>query len=376
MNFRARLEAFDRLQQRHRWLAVPFAVIKKFSDDQAGSLAALIAYYGFFSIFPLLLVFVTVLGYVLHGDPSLQASASNGVLKQFPIISNDISLHALHGSAVSLIIGILGSLWGGLGVTNASQNAFNKVWAVPHKERPNFIQTRLRGLGVLGLLGVLFIVSSGASGLVAGGVGGGAAAVVGGVVFSLVVNVFLFLAAFRLLTAAEVKTRSLMQGVLLAAVLWEILQVGGGLYVNHVLRHADATYGVFGTVIGLLSWLYLGAQVTLYAAEINVVLSRRLWPRSLFNDPSTAGDEKTLTAIAKVEERIEGEQVDVRFGIPAENPSAIPAENPSSIPTQNSSDTPAPSPFAVPAQNSFGLPSPSPSPVPAQRPVGIPHEKR
>jgi YihY family inner membrane protein len=315
MNFRARLEAFDRYQQGHRGLAVPFAVIKKFSDDQAGSLAALIAYYGFFSLFPLLLVLVTVLAYVLHGDPGLQNSVKNGVLGQFPIVGPTIqkNITALHGNVSSLIIGIAGALWGGLGVTNASQNAFNKVWAVPLKERPNFIHTRLRGLGVLVLLGLLFIVSSGASGLVTGGLGG-PWAVVGGIAFSLLVNVLLFLSAFRLLTAAEVKTECLMQGVLVAAVLWEILQVVGGFYVGHVLRHANATYGVFGTVIGLLSWLYLGAQATLYAAEINVVRARRLWPRSIFNSPSTIGDEETLTAIAKVEERIEGEEINVTFG--------------------------------------------------------------
>jgi inner membrane protein YhjD len=299
---------------------MPFAVIRKFSDDQAGSLAALIAYYGFFSLFPLLLVFVTVLAYVLHGDPSLQNSVKSGVLGQFPIIGADISknIQTLHGNATSLIIGLAGALWGGLGVTNASQNAFNKVWAVPHKERPNFIQTRLRGLGVLVFLGALFIISAGTSGLVTGGLGG-PAGVIGGIVFSLAVNVLLFLSAFRLLTAAEVKTRCLMQGVLVAAVLWEILQLGGGLYVNHVLRHADATYGVFGTVIGLLSWLYLGAQATLYAAEINVVRARRLWPRSIFHDPPTIGDEETLKAIAKVEERIEGEHISVTFGGPGED---------------------------------------------------------
>jgi YihY family inner membrane protein len=321
MSFHARLEAFDRYQQEHRWLAVPFAVIKKFSDDQAGSLAALIAYYGFFSLFPLLLVFVTVLAYVLHGDPSLQTSVSNGVLKELPIIGPQIqtNIHALHGTAITLIVGVAGSLWGGLGVTNASQNAFNKVWAVPLKERPNFVQTRLRGLGVLAALGVLFMISSLASGLVTGGLGG-PAAVVGGIALSLLLNVVLFFAAFRLLTSAQVETRSMMTGVLVAAVLWETLQVVGGIYVGHVLRHANATYGVFGVVIGLLSWLYLGAQVTLYATEINVVRSRHLWPRSLLHDPPTAGDEETLTALAKVEERIPEEHIDVSFSAPSEDP--------------------------------------------------------
>jgi YihY family inner membrane protein len=320
MNFHARLEAFDRFQQRHRSLGLPFAVIRKFSNDQAGSLAALIAYYGFFSLFPLMLVLVTVLGYVLHGDASLQTSIKNGVLGQFPIIGATIqkNVQALHGQVSSLIIGVAGSLWGGLGVTNASQNAFNKVWAVPMKERPNFIQTRVRGLGVLILLGVLFAVSSLASGLVTGGLGGPLAKVAG-IALSLILNIFLFLAAFRLLTSAQVETRCLRTGVLVAAVLWEILQIVGGIYVGHVLRHANATYGVFGTVIGLLSWLYLGAQITLYAAEINVVRARHLWPRSILHDPTTPGDEETLTAIAKVEEQIPGEQIDVTFGAPSQD---------------------------------------------------------
>jgi YihY family inner membrane protein len=314
MDIHSRVDRFDRYQQRRRWLAVPIAVLKKFSDDQAGSLAALIAYYGFFSLFPLILVLVTVLGYVLHGDASAQASIKGSVLKEFPIIGPQIqeNVHALHGKVSTLVVGIAGSLWGGLAVTNASQNAFNKVWAVPRRERPSYLQSRLRGLAVLSTLGFLFIASSLASGLVTGGLGG-SLAVVAGIAVSLVLNVFLFLAAFRLLTTVEVETRRLMPGVLFASVLWEILQVGGGVYVGHVLRHASATYGVFGVVIGLLSWLYLGAQITLYAAEVNVVRARHLWPRSLLADPTTIGDEETLTALAKVEERIDAERIEVHF---------------------------------------------------------------
>jgi uncharacterized BrkB/YihY/UPF0761 family membrane protein len=106
--------------------------------------------------------------------------------------------------------------------------------------------------------------------------------------------------------------------VYVAAVAWEILQVVGGLYVNHVVRHASATYGNFALVIGLLSWLYLGAQMTLYAAEINVVGARRLWPRSLLHSPPTIGDEETLTALAKVEERLPAQEIEVRFDAGAE----------------------------------------------------------
>jgi membrane protein len=301
----------DRRQQRHRWLAVPFAVLKKFSDDQAGGLAALIAYYAFFSLFPLLLVFVTVLGYVLQGHPDAQRSISNSVLGQFPIIGKEITGHELHGRAISLVIGIAGSLWAGLGVTQAAQNAFDKVWAVPIKERGDFLDKRLRGFALVTSLGLLFLISSIVSGLVIGGLGG-VWTKIGGIALSMALNVAMFAAAFRLLTTATVPTRCLWRGVVVAAVLWELLQLAGGFYVNHVIRHATNTYGLFATVIGLLAWLHLGAQGTLYAAEINVVLTRRLWPRSLFS-PAITGDERTLEAIAKVEERSPAEKIDVRF---------------------------------------------------------------
>ncbi len=307
------LRALDERQQRTKWLAIPIAVIKKFSDDGAGGLAALIAYYGFFSLFPLLLVLFTVLAYVLHGDPSAQNSISKSVVGQFPIIGTDLhkNIHSLHGHVLALVIGILGAMLGGLGVTQATQNAFARVWAVPHKQRPNFLQSRLRGLALLVGLGVLFIVSTLASGLVTGGLGG-AGAKVAGIAISLLVDFVLFFAAFRLLTPS-IGTSRLWVGVCVASVLWAIVQAVGGYYVGHVFKHSTSTYGLFGLVIALLVWLHLGAQILLYSAEINVVLNRKLWPRSLFGPPSAPADEATLTALAKVEERSEEEQIDVEF---------------------------------------------------------------
>jgi membrane protein len=305
------VKAVDRIQQRHPTLAIPMAVVKKFGDDQAGSLAALVAYYAFFSLFPLLLVLVTILGFVLQGDPSAQRSIKNSVLGQFPIIGTQIQVTALHGRTIALVIGLVTSLLGGMGVTQAAQSAFDRVWAVPFKHRPDFLHSRLRGLLLLGSLGVLFIVATLASGLVTGGLGGPLAKVAG-IVISLALNFALFLAAFRLLTAASVPMRCLWIGVAFAAIFWEILQVLGGYYIGHVLKHTTSTYAHFGVVIALLVWLHLGAQMTLYAAEINVVLARKLWPRSLFG-PRVPADEETLTALAKVEERADEEKIDVRF---------------------------------------------------------------
>jgi membrane protein len=305
------IRKLDRYQQHHRWLAIPVAVIRKFGDDQAGNLAALVAYYAFFSLFPLLLVMTTILGFVLQHHPGAQSAIEKSVLGQFPVIGNAIHLHALTGRVSALLIGLIISLLGGLGVSGAAQNAFDRVWAVPFKDRPDFLKSRLRGLALFAVLGLLFVVATAITGLTSGihGPLGKIAAVAGG----LIVNFGLFYAAFRFLTSDTIPRSCLWIGVACAAVMWEVLQFFGGLYINHVYRHASATYSQFALVIALLVWLHLGAQVTLYAAEINVVLARRLYPRSLIGPPDARADEETLTALARVEERHESEQVEVHF---------------------------------------------------------------
>ena len=305
------VKAFDRYQQQSRWLAIPVAVIKKFSDDGAGGLAAQVAYYAFFSLFPLLLVMVTILGFVLQGDSGVRHTIETSVLRQFPVIGNQIQGHQLTGRASALVIGLVISLFGGLGVTQAAQRALDTVWAVPMKARPDFLRSRLRGLLLLACLGLLFIASSVVSGLVTSL--GGPGVKVAGFAISLVVNFALFLAAFRFLTSATVPTRCLWIGVAFASLFWEILQVVGGIYVNHVYRHASSTYSQFALVIALMVWLHLGAQATLYAAETNVVITRKLWPRSLLGPPEAPADEETLMALAKIEERSEREQDEVNF---------------------------------------------------------------
>jgi membrane protein len=314
MTFGERLQAVDSFQQRHRGLSFIAAVVKKFGDDGAGRLAALIAYYGFFALFPLLLVFVTVLGFVLEGDRGAQESVLHSTLSQFPIIGQQLqqNVHSLTGSGVGLAIGVVGSLLAGLGITGAARTAFDEVWHVPRKHRPNFLAWRLRGLGLLVTLGTLTIVSTVVAGYVTAATPGALTALAG-VVLALIANLLLFFCAFRLLTTRDVPTRKLLPGVVVAAVLWQILQHLGGYYVAHVVRHAKETSGLFAFVLGLLSWLYLGSQVTLFAMEINVVRARRLWPRSFFSAPLLEADRRALTSLAEVEERVDEENVEVSF---------------------------------------------------------------
>jgi membrane protein len=277
-----RLRALDRFQQRNRWLGFPVAVVKKLNDDEAGQLTALIAYFGFVSLFPLLLVFVTVLGFVLEGSPGAQEDILKSTLGDFPIIGTQLqqNVHSLQGSGVALTVGLLGATLGGLGVVGALQNAFNHVWGIPRERRPSFVSWRLRGLAMLAALMVLALLSTAAAGFVTAHTGG-ALEELGGVLAALASNLLLFFTAFRLLTAAEIATRELVPGVIVGAIVWQLTEHLGSYYVEHIVRHARDTSALFAFVLGLLAWLYLGAVTTVLAAEINVVRARRMWPRRL-----------------------------------------------------------------------------------------------
>lgn len=288
------LRAVDRFQQRWPVLAVPVAVWSKFNDDQAGNLAALISYYGFAALFPLLLVLVTVLNMLLANDPSLRATLLNSALAQYPVIGQQIkaSLGHISGTGLPLIIGIVFLLLGARGVASAMTNALCEVWDIPREDRPGFPMSQVWAMALMFSVGIGFIVTTFLSGL-AGGAGNvinGAVAHVGAVLISLVLNIGMFWLGFRIATVFKVRWRDLLIGSAIAAVCWQALQVVGGYVVSHQLHRASELYGTFGIVLGLLAWLFLQAEVTLYAAEVDAVLARGLWPVSLLGE---AGSAKT-----------------------------------------------------------------------------------
>jgi YihY family inner membrane protein len=313
------LRAADRLQQRHGVLAFPVGVVKKFGDDEGGKHAALLAYYGFLSLFPLLLVFVTLLGYALAGDPGLEQRIIRTAIAQFPVAGAQIrgSIRTIEGSGVALLVGIVGTLWGGLGITQSAQDAMNTVWNIPRKNRPNFWVRMLRGLASLVLVaGVLAATALAQAGTARAGVLGRAFPFAG----SLLLNLLLLTVLFQVLTGVRVPWRQLLPGAAAGAVGWSALQALGAWIVDRQLAHANLIYGVFAIVIVLLSWLYLSAQLLLYAAEVNVVLARRLWPRSLLQPPLTEPDKQVLTALAEAEERRPEQTIDVTFAPEGDDP--------------------------------------------------------
>ena len=307
------LRAIDRFQQRHTVLGFPFGVLKKYGDDQGGKKAALLAHYGFLSLFPLLLVFLTLLGYALANDPELQQAVIDTLARQFPVLGSQIekSISTIKGSGVALAVGILGTLWGGLGITQSFQDAMNDVWNVPRRQRPNFWWRLARGLAALLLVAGELVAATVLAQLGIAGPGLlGRADLLGG---SFLLNLLLLLVMFQVLTGTRLRWRWLLPGAAVGALGWSVLQTVGVQVVNRQLERANLLYGVFAVVLVLLGWLYLSTQLVLYAAEVNVVLARRLWPRSLLQPPLTEPDREVLTAIARTEERRPEQRVQVTF---------------------------------------------------------------
>jgi membrane protein len=321
VNLASSISRLDTWQQRRPLLGVPVAVVKKFLDDGADALGVQIAYWGFFSVFALLLVFTSILGFVFQNDPGVRQQLLDSTLERMPVIGPQISGHigTLTGSGVALAVGVIGALWTGLGVTLAIGNALDRIWGVAPVQRRGFLSSRWRGLVVLATVGSVNVLATAGVGLATASAVGTSITSALTLVASAVIDLVLFAASFRLLTAARVTTRQVLPGALLAAGCWLGLQALGGVYVTQVLAGSSQTYGGFAAVAGLLSWLLIAAELILIAAELNVVLARRLWPRSLTGELLEA-DKQALRCLAQTAQLDFRQDIAVRFRQPGKPP--------------------------------------------------------
>jgi len=326
------LDRLDRYQRKHRRVGLPIAVFYKFFDDQGGYLAALITYYGFLSIVPLLLLGTATLGFLLAGNVELEQRVLESTLSQFPVIGDQLTgPEGLSGSSIAVIVGSLGAVYGALGVVQAAQNAMNIAWAVPRNKRPDPFMSRLRsalllltaGLAILATTALAAIGSSRAS------TGGGLDVVleVGATVIAITLNTVVFAFAFRLLTVADISIRDVLPGAAIAAVVWQLLQTAGVAFVENVVQQADPTNGVFALVLGLIAWTYVGAVTLVLCVELNVVLAQELYPRALmtpFSDDVdlTPADRKAYTGYATAQQAKGFQDIDVDFENDGQNATA------------------------------------------------------
>ena len=320
--------AVDGFQRRHGWVGVPYAVQKKFGDDNANLVVVALAWYGFTAIFPLLLVVVTLFGFIG------KASIGNGLvntLHEFPVIGSSFnpgSSTSLHGSTAGLVIGLIGLIYGAQGVTQTAQLAMATVWNIPQDQRTGFLPRLGRSVAGLITIGGAFLINAFVSGYLTGGTSNYAIRIPV-IVGLIIINAALYFATFTLLTAKVIGPRGLLPGAILGGVVFTaLITVGAGL-VAHQLKHSSETYGAFSTVIGIVAFLLLLSKLSLYAAELNPVLSRSLYPRALpLGGEPTEADLRVLSDLVHQEKRRDDQAIGVGFGDDAAGDAAADAARP------------------------------------------------
>ncbi|MFI5080862.1 MAG: YihY/virulence factor BrkB family protein [Streptosporangiales bacterium] len=304
----------DAVQQRHKATAFVFGLIKKYGDDNGGVLVANLAHSGFVSLFPLLLVLVTLVGLVASNDPVVRHQVLKAVAHQFPIIGDQLAgrvTELRRSSIIGLVVGLVALTWGATGLAQAGLFTMGQVWNLPGPARPGYFPRLGRALVFLGVLGAGVAATTLLTSLGLYGHGPGLLAVAGDILVPAT-NVGMFFLSFRVLTPKAVPTRRLVPGAVLGGLAWTVAQALGTYVVGH-FRHTDAVYGAFATVLVLMAWISLSVEITVYAAELNVVLARRLWPRSIVQPPLTEADRAVLAAQALQNQRRDDQRVHVSY---------------------------------------------------------------
>jgi membrane protein len=313
----------DRTQRRFSVFGFPLAVIYKFFDDQGNYLAAAISYYAFIAIFPLLLLASSIFGFILQGNPELQDQVLNSALRQFPIVGEQLGRpKGLQGSTGAVVLGAVAALYGALGLGQAIQNLMATAWAIPRNSRPNPFLLRLKSLLLLFFAGLAVIGVSVFSALGSNtevfGTGINTtiklAIWVGTVVVVGLVLTFLM----RFAAAGRLRYRQALPGGFTVAVLWQGLQWLGTYYATNVLTGPTSLNQTFGFVLGLIGIIYIAAVMAVLGVEVNVVRTRRLWPRALltpFTDAVdlTEADRRAYAMYAQMQRHKGFETVTVRF---------------------------------------------------------------
>lgn len=320
------IDRIDAFQRAHPVIGFPLAVVYKFFDDQGPYLAAIMTYYAFIAIFPLMLIGTSVLGFFLQNNPDLQEELLDTALSQIPIVGDQLGRpEGITGSASAIVIGSVAALYGALGIGQSLQNASNVAWAVPRNSRPNPLYMRLRSVGIIAMGGLaLFAVAVAISILDNPGIIhienqrylGWAARFIG-LGFSLV----LFMALFKMLSLKRATWKSVVPGALFCALGWQLLQYVGNNYVLNVVVSASSMNQTFALVLGLMAFLFVLTAMVVLGLEVNVVRRRHMYPRALltpFTDRVTLGpgDIRAYESYARMQRHKGFQTITVNFDHP------------------------------------------------------------
>jgi YihY family inner membrane protein len=306
---------FDGYQRQHKFIGFPLAVFKKYGEDQAGHKAALLTYYAFLALFPLLLVLTTVLKVLIRDNQDLRSKIIEGATNYFPVVGNELqqNVHTLGSTGWILAVGIVLTLFGARGVADALRDGINHIWQIPFSRRSGFPHSMLKSFAILLV---------GGTGLILAPVISGYAISVGGhgwlmrsvaLLITLAILYLMFLSLVRIALPTKVTLRELRPAAVISTVGLVILQIAGGYVLTHELRHFNTLYGTFAVVLGLLFWLYLQAQMFFYAIETASVRALRLWPRAIDQQKLTPQDRRAFRLHAERGSFNRDTEVTVRF---------------------------------------------------------------
>jgi membrane protein len=315
----------DRLQREHGVLGFPYAVVKKYGDDEGGRQAALITYYGFLSIFPLLLLGVAILSRVLADHPDLRQRLIAEIVPQALRPTVEHSLASLPTSTIPFVVGLIGLLFSGTGVVFSAYQTLNHIAAVPHRCRAGFVSRYVRVFVVLAML-LLGALATGALTVVATALGGQPAVQAAAVLGSALVVFAVLLLGAKLLLARPAPVRALWPGAILGAAAVTVVLNAGTPLLARLVTKAGPVYGSFATVAGMFALLYLVGRALVYAAEVAAVRYARLWPRALDLNRPTAADARALALLASEQERIPAARI--QFHLAARGSAPVPGGSP------------------------------------------------
>lgn len=304
----------DTWQQARPWFAFPYAVIKKYGDDNGGYQAALLTYYGFLSLFPLLLVLLTAVHWWFGNNPDVQQEVNKQLSLYFPLLGNELqsNVEGMRQTGVGLAIGLLITIYGARGGADALRNMADTAWMVPRVRRTGFPLAILKSIAILACAALGFAATVAASSLTSFLDKGIILTILVNIVGIVLTSVFLAL-VFKQAVSKGPSLLAMLPGALFAGIGIQILLTFGTMLVAAQLKNLDSLYGTFAIVLGLLFWIYLLAQIIAYGMEINVVRHLKLWPRSIDAAQETSADRSAYKHYARIQKYSHDQEIEVQF---------------------------------------------------------------
>lgn len=303
----------DRFQASHRPIAFTYATFKKYADDEGSRLAALLAYYSFMSLFPLAIAGFAVLNSLLRDNPQYVDELVSEIVPR-PYQQQVIDAYeSLPSGGAAFAVAVIGLVLAGTAGVFSMYAMVNQVFCVPYRHRFGFGPRYARVILLVVLMGVGVLVVTVASAVVANITGYAFAQRAGAFLLLWLVASSLLYCAAAVLTRRRLAFREVGLGAGLGGLAMTTIVGLGSVLLGRFVATSSAVYGVFGTVVGIFSVLFLVSNAVVFSFEISVVRAWQLWPRGLDISLLFPADERALALLSLMDERMPSQRNGIAF---------------------------------------------------------------